>query len=130
MTVNSFASLSLQPPLILWALRARSVRFETFVKCQLFSVNVLAESQVDLARRHATPTTVSVNARDWKAFLSGCPVLQGAVAQFVCRADNHVRQGETTAIQIGEVITFAESECRPLLFMAGGYFAGSDQQPL
>jgi flavin reductase (DIM6/NTAB) family NADH-FMN oxidoreductase RutF len=129
MTVNSFASLSLEPPLILWALRARSVRFETFVKCPVFSVNVLSESQVDVARRYATPTDHAVNSRDWKHFLSDCPVVQGAVAQFVCRTDNHVRQGDH-AIQIGEVVDFATSDSRPLLFMAGGYFAGSRQAPL
>lgn len=129
MTVNSFASLSLEPPLILWALRARSLRFETFVKCPLFSVNVLSESQIDLARRYATPTDIHVNSHDWKHFLSDCPVVQGAVAQFVCRTDNHVRQGDH-AIQIGEVIDFAAFDSRPLLFMSGGYYAGSDQIPL
>ena len=124
MTVNSFASLSLEPPLILWALRTRSVRFETFVNCALFSINVLAESQVDLARRHATPTRDAVDSHDWKGFLAGCPVVTGAVAQFVCRTDNQVQQGDH-AIQIGEVIKFAEFERKPLLFMSGGYFAGS-----
>ncbi len=129
MTVNSFASLSLEPPLILWSLRAHSARFDTFVKCELFSVNVLSESQIDLARRHATPANSAANAGEWNTFLSGCPVVNGAVVQFVCRPDHHVHRGDH-AIQIGKVITFAEFDHKPLLFMRGGYFAGSRQDAL
>jgi len=49
MTVNSFASLSLDPPLILWTLRSRSARYHTFSKTHAFSVSVLAETQIDIA---------------------------------------------------------------------------------
>ena len=55
MTVNSFASLSLDPPLVMWTLRSRSARYETYSHCKMFSVSVLAESQIDLARKHARP---------------------------------------------------------------------------
>jgi flavin reductase (DIM6/NTAB) family NADH-FMN oxidoreductase RutF len=129
MTVNSFASLSLDPPLILWALRAHSARFETFAQCELFSVNILSELQLDLARSHAAPTLAGVDANDWDEFLSDCPVVEGAAAHFVCRAGNHVRQGDH-AILIGEVVKFAEYDRKPLLFMSGVYFAGSNLKPL
>src|SRR6186713_1180890 len=67
MTVNSFASLSLDPPLILWTLRSRSARYQTFSQTHAFSVSVLAETQIDIARKHALPPPDGFAERDWKA---------------------------------------------------------------
>ena len=54
LTANSFNSLSLEPPLVLWSLRTASPALAPFVAAQRFAVNVLAESQVDLSRRFAS----------------------------------------------------------------------------
>ncbi len=129
MTVNSFASLSLDPPLILWALRTSSVRYATFANSKFFSVNVLSEVQLELARSHAMPVETGTPHHLWDEYLSDCPVIAGASAHFVCRTGNQVQQGDHS-ILIGEVVEFAESEHRPLLFMSGGYFAGSKLEPL
>lgn len=122
-TVNSFTSLSLDPALILWTLRTQSARYATFAHCALFSVNVLAESQVDIARRHARASS-GIMASRWRGFKSECPVLEGASAQFVCRTRNVVQEGDH-AILIGEVLDFVDFDREPLLFVAGGYFSGS-----
>ncbi len=54
LTVNSFAALSLEPPLVLWSLRAESPSLATFEAASHFAVNVLAEGQVELSRRFAS----------------------------------------------------------------------------
>jgi flavin reductase (DIM6/NTAB) family NADH-FMN oxidoreductase RutF len=129
MTVNSFASLSLDPALILWTLRTGSARYETFSRAGAFSVNVLAESQLDISRKHAKPPTDGFSARNWNGFLGGCPIIEGASAHFVCRRHTEVKKGDHL-ILIGEVTDFAEYHHAPLLFMGGKYFAGSSLKPL
>ncbi len=124
MTVNSFASLSLDPPLILWTLRSRSARYHTFSKTQAFSVSVLAENQIDIARKHALPPPGGFTERSWKAFLGGCPIVEGASAHFICKGHTEVNKGDHV-ILIGEVVEFAEHGHSPLLFMSGKYYSAS-----
>lgn len=124
MTVNSFTSLSLDPPLVMWALRAKSTRYETMVNSSIFSVSVLAESQLDLARLHSTSPHRPCALDSWGAFLEGCPVIAGACAHFVCKSSGQVRQGDHTLL-VGEISHFAEGHSEPLLFMSGGYYSGA-----
>lgn len=123
MTVNSFSSLSLDPALVMWALRSRSTRYDTFTRCQTFSVNVLADTQLALARRHAKSPPALVSVRDWSDRVEGCPVIAGAASQFVCRLMSKVPQGDHVLL-VGEVQHFAESDAHPLLFMSGGFHSG------
>lgn len=129
MTVNSFASLSLDPPLILWTLRSRSARYQTFSKTEEFSVSVLAETQIDIARKHATPPPDGFAHRDWKAYLKGCPIIEGAAAHFICKGHTEVNKGDHV-ILIGEVTGFAEHHNPPLVFMGGKYYSSSSLKPL
>jgi 4-hydroxyphenylacetate 3-hydroxylase, reductase component len=129
MTVNSFASLSLDPPLILWTLRSRSARYHTFSKTHEFSVSVLAETQIDIARKHAAPPPDGFAHRDWKAYLKGCPIIDGASAHFICKGHTEVNKGDHV-ILIGEVTEFVEHHHPPLVFMGGKYYSGSSLKPL
>src|SRR5215510_3233039 len=61
-TVNSFASLSLDPPLILWSLNAKSPSRASFDQASHFAVNVLSAEQVDLSRRFASRTAQKFSA--------------------------------------------------------------------
>ena len=124
MTVNSFTSLSLDPPLVLWTLRTGSARYEMFSRTKAFSVSVLAETQIDISRKHAKPPAEGFSGRNWKAFLSGCPIIEGASAHFVCKGHTEVKKGDHV-ILIGEVTEFAEYHHPPLMFMGGKYYAGS-----
>ncbi|MBM3344247.1 MAG: flavin reductase family protein, partial [Betaproteobacteria bacterium] len=110
--------------LILWTLRSRSGRYETFSKAATFSVSVLAETQLDIARKHAMPPADGFSGRNWKAFFGGCPIIGGASAHFVCNTHTEVKKGDHV-ILIGEVTEFAEHSHPPLLFMGGKYFSGS-----
>ena len=123
MTVNSFTSLSLDPPLVMWALRTKSARYETLANSAVFSVSVLGEFQIELARQHAMspPTLFAVD--NWDAFLDGCPVIAGAAAHFIYRPSGPMLQGDHTLL-VGEVSHFAEGDSKPLLFLSGGYYSG------
>ena len=129
MTVNSFTSLSLDPPLVMWALRAGSTRFDMLTQCGTFSVNVLSEGQIALARRHAQSPPALVAVQDWADRVEGCPVIAGATAQFVCRLSAQVPQGDHVLL-VGEVQHFAEGEGQPLLFMSGGFYSGKGLKKL
>ncbi len=128
-TVNSFSSLSLDPALVMWALRTGSTRFDTFTRCETFSVNVLADTQVALARRHAKSPPVLVPVHDWMDRVEGCPVIPGAASQFVCRLTTQVPQGDHVLL-VGEILHFAQSEAHPLLFMSGGFHSGKGLKKL
>jgi flavin reductase (DIM6/NTAB) family NADH-FMN oxidoreductase RutF len=129
MTVNSFTSLSLDPPLILWTLRTHSARYKTFSQTEEFSVSVLAETQIDIARRHAAPPPDGIAHREWKAYLKGCPIIEGASAHFICKGHTEVNKGDHV-ILIGEVTEFAEHHYPPLVFMGGKYYSSSSLKQL
>src|SRR3954471_15433681 len=77
LTANSFQALSLQPPLVLWSLRATSVSLPAYLQSPTFAVNVLAESHVDLSRRFATRLDDRFAEGAWSAGTTGAPVLAG-----------------------------------------------------
>ncbi len=84
LTANSFNSLSLQPPLILWSLRSVSPNLDAFLAASHFAVNVLAENQVELSRRFASPVPDKFAEGLWAEGLGGAPVLAGCAAVFEC----------------------------------------------
>lgn len=129
MTVNSFTTLSLEPPLVMWALRNSSTRHEVLAGTDRFAVSVLAASQVDLARRHAAFPPQLQSLALWPALLDDVPVIEGAAAHFVCRRSGEMPQGDHLLL-FGEVLRFAEHGHEPLLFMAGSFYSGQGLQRL
>jgi 3-hydroxy-9,10-secoandrosta-1,3,5(10)-triene-9,17-dione monooxygenase reductase component len=120
LTANSFNSLSLDPPLVLWSLRVGSPVFEAFESATHFAVNVLAASQVELSRRFAAPVDDRFAEGHWSAGLGIAPVLAGCTAVFECRT--HARlDGGDHRLYIGEVLRLVEQDVAPLLFHGGHY---------
>lgn len=120
LTANSFNALSLEPPLVLWSLRGASPNLEAFVAASHFTVNVLAESQVELSRRFASPVHDRFAGVDWQPGLGGAPVLAGCAAVFQCAADRHLPMGDHMLF-IGRVHAVAEAALAPLVFQSGHY---------
>lgn len=120
LTANSFNSLSLAPPLVLWSLREASPNMAAFRAARTFAVNVLAEAQVDLSRRFAAPGDNRFAEGAWALGEHGAPVLSGCAAVFECRTVQHQVAGDHRLF-IGEVLACAESTLPPLLFQAGHY---------
>lgn len=120
LTANSFSGLSLEPPLILWSLRRNSGSLAAFEGAAHFVVNVLAEGQVDLSRRFASPVADKFAEGAWSAGLGGAPVLAGCAAVFEC--DTHaVHEGGDHRLIVGRVRRMSEQSIAPLLFHSGHY---------
>jgi flavin reductase (DIM6/NTAB) family NADH-FMN oxidoreductase RutF len=131
-TVNSFTSVSLDPPLVSFCLSKASSLLPAFELDEHFAINVLASHQTDLSRRFARP---SLN-RDWEDIRfredeTGCALLDGALASFSCRRRN-VHDGGDHVIVVGEVTQYEmDGAGEPLVFYAGRYggFLPDDYRP-
>ncbi|MCA0174714.1 MAG: flavin reductase family protein [Proteobacteria bacterium] len=122
LTMNSFNALSLEPPLVLWALRRVSHLVPAFTQATHFAVNVLAESQQALATRFAGPVADRFAEGDWHCKPDGAPVLTGATAVFECVPVQHQALGDHLLF-VGEVQRFTDADLPPLVFH-GGRFRG------
>lgn len=120
LTANSFSSLSLEPPLVLWSLRRESPNLAAFEVAAHFVVNVLAESQVDLSRRFAAQGVDRFAEGSWSAGIGGAPVLAGCAAVFECRTEQRLDGGDHR-LYIGRVERLADMAVSPLLFHSGHY---------
>lgn len=120
LTANSFNALSLEPALVLWSLRGASPNLAAFAGASHFTVNVLAESQIELSRRFASPVHDRFAGVDWLPGLGGAPVLAGCAAVFQCAADKHLPMGDHMLF-IGRVQAVAEVALAPLVFQSGHY---------
>jgi 3-hydroxy-9,10-secoandrosta-1,3,5(10)-triene-9,17-dione monooxygenase reductase component len=120
LTANSFNALSLQPPLILWSLRNVSPNLDSFISAAHFAVNVLAENQVDLSRRFASPVPDKFAEGLWSDGLGGAPVLAGCAAVFECEQVSYQTAGDHVLF-IGQVHRVSEAPITPLVFQSGHY---------
>ena len=120
LTANSFTSLSLDPPLVLWSLRQASSSLAAFQAAEHFAINVLAETQVDLSRRFAAATTDKFADGVWVDGHGGAPVLGGCAAVFECRTETRQIAGDHVLF-IGRVLRLADLAVAPLLFQGGHY---------
>ncbi|WP_457029010.1 flavin reductase family protein [Kitasatospora sp. P5_F3] len=124
LTVNSFTSVSLEPPLVLWCLQRSSTSQAAFTGADHFAVHLLAADQRDLAVRFAGPGDRFAGLRT-EAGRYGLPRLDGTVATLICHRDRTVPAGDHL-ILIGRVLEHRATSGAPLLFVDGGFHAGPD----
>jgi flavin reductase (DIM6/NTAB) family NADH-FMN oxidoreductase RutF len=120
LTCNSFASVSLNPPLVLWSLVIFSQAMSIFQNASHFTVNVLGESQQALANKFATSSEDKFVGVEWTPGLGNAPVLANSVANFQCRAADRYYGGDHV-IFLGAVEAYGYNRQEPLLFHRGGY---------
>ncbi|MBI1218642.1 MAG: hypothetical protein GC186_08860 [Rhodobacteraceae bacterium] len=125
MTSNSFASVSLDPALVLWSLRRESTSFAAFEGCGHFAVNVLATDQLALAQRFAKSGPDKFAGVPVTSGMGGAPLLEGVAAAFECRLWRADEAGDHL-ILIGEVEGFHRNDRQPLLFSKGRYAMAAD----
>jgi len=125
LTVNSFTSASLDPPLILWSLRNASSMMPVFREVGEFVVNLLAEEHLEQGRLFAVSGPRPFDSAKWSIPEGQCPTLKGAAATFICRTVNRVAAGDHMVF-LGEVLTFSYSTTSPLLFHAGKFFESDE----
>lgn len=120
MTVNSFSSVSLDPPLILWSIRTASSSAQVFRAAPTFAVNVLAANQTDIAHHFANSKRDRSADVDKVRTDAPVPLVHGAVAHLECTLDTEHLAGDHI-ILIGRVRRFHRYSGRPLLFVQGQY---------
>jgi flavin reductase (DIM6/NTAB) family NADH-FMN oxidoreductase RutF len=123
MTINSFSSLSLDPPLILWCLRRNSASGHAFTVADYFAVNVLAAGQEQIARRFATSANDRFTDLAWQPGPTNLPLLAGRLGTFICRRAEIFGGGDHLIIT-GQLEEYAVMTARlPLLFYRGCYLS-------
>jgi flavin reductase (DIM6/NTAB) family NADH-FMN oxidoreductase RutF len=121
LTVNSFNALSLEPPLVLWSLRRVSPSVAAFDAARRFAVHVLAEGQVELSRRFASPLATKFDEGVWSGGAADEPPhLAGCVASFDCETVSRQDAGDHR-LYIGRVLRLRSQPVPPLLFHGGHY---------
>lgn len=120
LTANSFSSVSLDPPLVLWNLNKRSQNRVHFSSASHFGINVLAGHQASVASRFATPQEDRFAHAAFRIGETGVPLLVGCIAWFECRNFQQHEAGDHV-IFIGEVARFEYADGEPLLFHNGCY---------
>lgn len=118
-TVNSFASVSLDPPLVLWCLGDQSDRYDCFAQAELWGVTLLGAADQALAARYALREEETIQPGEAELF-SGAPVLKAGVAQFACRTFDRRVAGDHLII-IGEVLAHRAPGGAALTFYRGRY---------
>lgn len=124
MTVNSLASVSLEPRLLLWCLGDRSTRYRIFAEATHWGVSVLGADAEPTARLFSQAATQDVAAADTAA-LAGAFVLRQGLAQLACRTHDRIEAGDHLII-IGEVLDVRVHAGPALTFFRGGYGALPD----
>lgn len=118
-TANSFASVSLDPALVLWSAARASARFPIFAAAKTYSIHILAQAQFDLAARFARGGAgFDGLSTDFSA--DGSPIITDALARFDCH-QYATHDGGDHLIILGRVIHFALRDEDPLVFSQGTY---------
>lgn len=141
-TANSFNSVSLEPPVVLWSLRAASPSLDAFDSSGRFVVHVLTLAQVELSRRFASPVPDKFGGVHWVGGLHGLPLIQGCAAVFQCRTLQRQVIGDHV-LYLGQVhaldhlprpadapcdTTQADPALQPLLYCHGRYARANPHQ--
>ncbi|MCD6679208.1 MAG: flavin reductase family protein [Burkholderiaceae bacterium] len=120
LTVNSYTSLSLDPPLVLWALASDSASLRAFEAATHFAVNVLAEDQAWLSRRFATKSRDKFHGVPLRTGIEGVPLLDGCSAHIECRVHS-AQPGGDHLLFVGQVERVDVLARPPLLYVNGRY---------
>jgi len=120
-TANSFNSLSLDPPLVLWSIGVKAFSYPAFAKAKHFVVHVLAADQQALSDRFARPSTEKFDGVAFEHGLGDVPLFPGCAAVFECSTERCVEGGDHV-IMIGRVERFSVNESAlPLMSYRGRY---------
>jgi 3-hydroxy-9,10-secoandrosta-1,3,5(10)-triene-9,17-dione monooxygenase reductase component len=120
LTANSFNSVSLSPPLVLWSLSRNARSHAAFVECEYFAVHILAADQEALSARFAAAGTDKFGTLTLARGVGGVPLLESCAARFVCRRAYRYEGGDHE-IFVGEVVEFEHFPKPPLIFQRGQY---------
>lgn len=121
MTINSFASVSLDPPLVLWSIARTATGFAAFRDAGNFAINVLREEQRAVSARFAGQADDRWEGIAVERWTTGAPVIAGSLAVVEC-ATEAIHEGGDHLILVGRVLRLASDRSgRPLVYFGGRY---------
>jgi len=120
LTVNSFTSLSLDPPLVMAAIAAASMQTEAFERADFFAVNILAEDQQHLSAHFSIRQEGRFQGIAWRPGTTGAPVFEDTLGAIECKAIQRFDAGDHRVL-VGEAVAAAIREGRPLVYFRSAY---------
>lgn len=121
MTANSFSSVSLDPPLVLWSLQNNSDHYDAFSTPRYYAINVLAKEQEALSNQYAKKGDHIIEPEHARVGKYGSPVIRDALVTFECELEATYPGGDHLIV-VGRVLNMASRPTgEPLLFFSGGY---------
>ncbi|MEQ6291574.1 p-hydroxyphenylacetate 3-hydroxylase reductase component [Vogesella sp. GCM10023246] len=119
-TANSFNSVSLDPPLVLWSIDKRSGSYAVFEEATHFAINILAADQIELSNQFARPKDDKFAGIAYDSGAGGAPLFADCAARFQCEKYQQVDGGDHW-IMIGKVVAFDDLGRSPLVYHQGTY---------
>lgn len=119
MTANSFTSVSLEPPLILWCPACASARHDAMVGAARFALHVLAEDQEEIAHGFSQAGD-AFDKCVWRADTDGLPLIDGCTARFVCETETRLPAGDHSIV-LARLISAETNPQSGLVFASGRY---------
>lgn len=123
-TINSFTSVSLDPPLVLWCLDNAAARGAAFAEAAVWGVSILRAEQRAIADHFARNEDSAASNANFLRLEPGAPVIAGALAHLVCRTHARHPMGDHLVI-VGEVASVAVHDGQALTYFMGRYGAAS-----
>ena len=115
MTVNSFSSVSLDPPLVLWSIGLKQPSYDVFIKAKGYSVNILSKDQKDVCDLFSSPVDDKFKMVNYVISDNGFPIIKNSLAWFDCIKWKYYPGGDHQ-ILVAEVKGFFSSENDPFIF--------------
>lgn len=119
-TANSFSSVSLDPPLVLWAIAKNANSYDTFMEAEHFAIHVLHSGQEDVSRLFATKDADKFGQIAWTEGQGGTPLLDDYSVRLECTTE-YLYEGGDHIIIVGRVFEMANPDVEPLGFYQGKY---------
>ena len=120
LTVNSFTSVSMDPPLVLICIAKTATPYSSFQVAKAFAVNILRESQIDLSQHFAASKSDRFDTVAWRSGVLGAPVLDGVLAVLECTVHSFFDAGDHTVF-VGLAEHAESHDGAPLLYFASAY---------
>ena len=119
-TANSFSSVSLEPPLVLWNIAKSSNSLQAYLDASHFAIHILDDQQEAVSRHFAQTDHKSFDNIDYRISDDRVPILSGGLARLDCRTERVIDAGDHHII-IGEVIKHEARDGAPLVYFNGKY---------
>lgn len=125
-TINSFTSVSLEPPLVLWCLENRASSYTAFTAAGAYGVSILRADQKTASQRFAHFIPEGPREEEFESWTTGAPILKERLAGFDCKVVARHEAGDHV-ILVGEVVRFDSFTGAPLLYYASNYIPETDK---